>query len=67
MHRSGLAARLSIVVDISSRDRVFNTAIRLNPASYERRRVLAEEHRGQLITTGPNEVWSIDAYCKFEL
>jgi hypothetical protein len=38
----------------------------LDPDAVERRRRKAREHRGASILPGPNEMWSIDGYCKFE-
>jgi hypothetical protein len=38
----------------------------LDPEGVEQRRKRAFQHRGQVVLQGPNDVWSMDAYCKLE-
>lgn len=38
----------------------------LDPDGVSERRRRARQHRGAVILPGPNEMWSMDAYCKLE-
>lgn len=38
----------------------------LDPNGHARRKERAQQHRGAVILPGPNDVWSLDAYCKLE-
>lgn len=38
----------------------------LDPEGVEQRRKRAFQHRGKGVFNGPNDVWSMDAYCKLE-
>lgn len=51
---------------ILARNRMYRLVRELDPEGVARRRKNAFEHRGAVILPGPNEMWSLDAYCKLE-
>lgn len=48
------------------RNRMYRILRELDPVGLEQRRARAFQHRGQVILPGPNDAWSLDAYCKLE-
>lgn len=48
------------------RNRIYKLVRELDPEGLAVRRKKAQQHRGAVIFEGPNEVWSMDAYCKLE-
>ncbi|OXV10153.1 hypothetical protein Egran_02085 [Elaphomyces granulatus] len=55
----------SKVMHIVSRDRLFAAIKTLDPDGVTRRLRDLQRHRGEYIIPGPNYLWSIDGYCKF--
>ena len=54
-----------LIANLSS-DRIYSIASTINPEGLARRIRKVKIHRGRQLFLGPNYVWSIDGYCKFE-
>ncbi|KAI9779460.1 MAG: hypothetical protein M1816_001870, partial [Peltula sp. TS41687] len=51
---------------IASRDRLFAVVRELDPEGVAQRTNRMQRHRGEYVVAGPNQLWSLDGYCKLE-
>ncbi|KAI9776548.1 MAG: hypothetical protein M1816_005235 [Peltula sp. TS41687] len=59
-----IAARWCLQLCIS--DRLFAVVRELDPEGVAQRTNRMQRHRGEYVVAGPNQLWSLDGYCKLE-